>query len=196
MFKTNRKTDYPIQEIILNRWSPRAFSQEPVSDTELMTIFESARWAQSSYNNQPWRFIYTRKDSNFWPQFVDLLTPGNRVWAQNASVLLVVLSKKTFDSNGKPSRTHTFDSGAAAQNMALQGTSMGIIVHGMEGFDYHRAKTELEVPDDYQVEAMFAIGKPGDKKELPEKLQEREAPSNRKHIREFAFEGKFPQDLK
>jgi len=196
MFKTNRKAGYPIHEMILNRWSPRAFSSEPVSDTELMTIFEAARWAQSSFNNQPWRFLYARTGSANWQQFFNLLEPGNQVWTSKAQLLVVVLSKKTFDYDGRPSITHTFDTGAAAQNMALQGTYMNIVVHGMEGFDYERAKTALKIPDDYQVEAMFAIGKLGNKQDLPPKLQEREKPSDRKSLPEIVFEGAFPASTK
>lgn len=191
MFKTNRKAAYPIQEIILNRWAPRSMSEEEVSDAELMTIFEAARWAQSSYNNQPWRFIYARNGSEYWQTFLNLLVPGNFIWAQHARVLIVVLSKKTFDYDESPSRTHTFDTGAAGQNMAVQGASMNLVVHGMEGFDYDRAKQDLKVSDTYQVEAMFAVGKLGKKESLPEKLQEREKPSDRKPIKEFVFEGIF-----
>ncbi len=191
MFKTDRKSDYPIQEIFLSRWSARAFSQEPISDAELMSLFEAARWAQNSFNNQPWRFIYSRNGSASWQKFVDLLEPGNKIWAQNARVLIVVISKETFDYDGRPSITHTFDTGAAAQNMALQGASMDIILHGMEGFDYDRARTAVKVPEGYRVEAMFAVGKLGKKEDLPEKLREREKPSGRKPIKDFVFEGEL-----
>ena len=177
MFKTNRKTEFPIDPLILNRWSQRALSSKALSHEELMSLFEAARWAQNSYNNQPWRFIYARRDTPAWPTFVGLLAPGNAVWAQNGAVLIVVISKKTFDYDGRPSITHTFDTGAAAQNMALQGARMDIIVHGMEGFDYERARTELGVPEEYRVEAMFAVGKVGSKEALPEKYREREVPS-------------------
>ena len=191
MFKTNRKTEYPIQEIFTSRWSARAFSSEPVSDNELMSLFEAARWAQNSFNNQPWRFIYSRNGSESWPTFLDLLEPGNKIWAQNARVLMVVVSKKTFDYDGRPSITHTFDTGAAAQNMALQGASMEIVCHGMEGFDYDKAKQVFKIPAEYQVEAMFAVGKLGNKEELPEKIRARETPSGRKPIKDFVFENEF-----
>ena len=193
MFKTNRKSHYPIHELILNRWSPRAFSPEPVSETELMTLFDAGRWAQNSYNNQPWRFIYAHNGDAHWQKFLNLLEPGNKEWAQLAQVLIVVISKKTFDYDNRPSITHSFDTGAAAQNMALQGAYMDIVVHGMEGFDYDRARTELKIPKDYQVEAMFAVGKIGNKNELPQKLREREIPSDRKPLEEIVFVGKFPE---
>ncbi len=191
MLKTNRKTAYPVEPLILNRWSARAFSQEPISDAQLMTILDAARWAQNSFNNQPWRFIYSRNGSESWKKFLDLLEPGNKIWAQQARVLVVVISKKTFDYDGSPSVTHTFDTGAAAQNMALQAASMDIVCHGMEGFDYSKAKTVLKIPDDYKVEAMFAIGKLGNKEGLPEKLREREKPSDRKPLQDVVFEGEF-----
>jgi nitroreductase len=191
MFKTNRKTDYPVLEVILSRWSARSFSDEPVSDDELMTLFDAARWAQNSFNNQPWRYIYSRNGSPTWQKFVNLLVPGNQIWAKNAQILLLVVSKKTFDYDNSPSVTHTFDTGASAQLMSLQGASMDIVCHGMEGFDYDRARKELKVPDGYAVEAMFAIGKLGKKEDLPEKYQKSETPSNRKPIKEFIAEGEF-----
>lgn len=191
MFKTKRKSEYPIHELILNRWSPRSFSKEPVSDTELMTLFEAARWAQNSFNNQPWRFIYGRNGSAHWQKFLDLLVPGNQIWAQHARVLVLVISKKTFDYDGRPSITHTFDTGAAAQNMSLQACNMNIVCHGMEGFDYDKAKLVFQVPDEYQIEAMFAIGKLGKREDLPEKLRERETPSGRKPLKDVVFEGEF-----
>ena len=167
MLKTNRKTTYPVEPLILNRWSPRAFSDEPISDAQLMTLFDAARWAQNSFNNQPWRFAYARNGSKDWQKFSDLLEPGNAVWAKNAGVLLLVISKKTFDYDGRPSRTHTFDTGAACQNLSLQAESMDIMTHGMEGFDYDKAREVFKIPADYEVEAMFAIGRLGNKEDLP-----------------------------
>lgn len=188
MFKTNRKSQYPIHELILNRWSARAFSDEPVSEAQLMTLFDAARWAQNSFNNQPWRYWYTRKGSASWQTFLDLLAPSNQFWAQRAAVLVLVLSKKTFDYDNRPSQTHSFDAGASAQNMALQGANMDIVVHGMEGFDYDRARMVLKVPDEYEIEAMFAIGKIGKPEDLPEKLREREKPSDRKPLSDILKE--------
>jgi nitroreductase len=193
MFKTDRKPEFPVDPLILNRWSQRALSSEPLSHEELMSLFEAARWAQNSYNNQPWRFIYARRNTPAWTTLLGLLAPSNALWAQNGSVLMVIISKKTFDYDGRPSITHTFDTGAAAQNMALQGASMDIVVHGMEGFDYERARTELQVPDEFRVEAMFAVGKVGSKEALPQKYQEREVPSERRPFSEFVFEGTFPK---
>jgi nitroreductase len=167
-------------------------SGEKLAPAELMKLFEAARWAPSSGNNQPWRFVYAHRDSPHWDRLFGLLVQGNQVWCKNAGALVVVLSKDTRDFDGKPARTHSFDTGAAWCSLALQGTLSGLVVHGMEGFDYDRAKTELGVPHGYSVECMIAVGKPGNKEDLPEKLRAREEPSTRKPLPETVFEGAFP----
>jgi nitroreductase len=186
-----RKQEYYANVIFSKRWSPRAMSGEAIDTRELMRLFEAARWAPSAFNNQPWRFLYALRDSEHWDGFFSLLVDANKLWAKNAAALIVIISKESFDYNGKPSRTHSLDTGAAWQNMALQGSLMGLVVHGMQGFDYDRAKAELNVPDGFTVEAMAAIGRDGDKSDLPEELREREVPSDRKKIAEIAFEGTF-----
>ena len=187
----NRSVDHSVLPIFPQRWSPRAMSGETVTEEELNALVEAARWAPSAYNNQPWRFLYARRDTADWNLFFDLLVEPNKVWCKNAGALLVILSKTTFDFNGKPSRTHSYDAGAAWGSFALQGSANGLVVHGMQGFDYDRARTVLAVPDDYQVEAMTAVGRPGRKEDLPEDLQKREAPSDRKKVDRIAWEGKF-----
>ncbi len=187
----HRNVTYPVDKIFPNRWSPRAMSGEAITNEELFTLLEAARWAPSSYNNQPWRFIYAKRDTAAWPTLFGLMGEFNQGWTKDAAVLLVVLSKTTFDHNGQPAITHSFDTGAAWENLALQASLMGLVAHGMQGFDYDRAKSELHIPDDYQVEAMVAIGRPGKKEDLPAALQERETPSDRKPITDFAFEGIF-----
>lgn len=164
---------------------------EEISDAELMSLFEAARWAPSSYNNQPWRFIYAKRNTTYWKKFFSLMVEFNQGWAQNAAALVVVISKKTFDHNGNPSRTHSFDAGAAWENLALEGSHRGLVVHGMEGFDYDKAQKELGIPQDYCVEAMIAIGKHAPKESLPDALQEREVPSQRKPLKEIVMEGMF-----
>lgn len=191
-----RRSSYSINEFILNRWSPRAMTGQEISDEQLMTLFEAARWAPSSYNNQPWRFIYAKKNSEGWDRLYNLLASGNKIWAKNAAVLVVVLSKNNFDYNNKPSRTHSFDAGAAWQNLALQGSIEGLVVHGMEGFNYGQAKTDLNIPDDYTVEAMVAIGVYGNLENLPEELQKVDFPSDRKPLQEIIFENLFTDNVK
>jgi nitroreductase len=185
-----RKPEQDVNEIFLNRWSPRAMSGEEIGEAALFSLFEAARWAPSSNNNQPWRFLYSRRNTPYWAAFFNLLTESNQIWAKNAAVLIVVISKTTFDSN-KPARTHSYDAGAAWGSLALQGSQNGLVVHGMQGFDYDKAKDVLQIPDDYQVEAMIAVGKMGNKEELPAYLQEREFPSTRKTISAIVMEGSF-----
>ena len=188
--KKIRKTGYKIDSLFINRWSPRSMSGEGLTDDELFSLFEAARWAPSSFNNQPWRFIFARKKSDK-ERFFSLLSEGNKPWNEKAAVLVVIVSKKTFDHNNQPSRTHSFDTGAAWENLALEGARRGLVVHGMQGFDYEKAKGVLKVPDDYEIEAMASIGKRGIKEDLPEKYQEMEKPSGRKAIKEIVMEGEF-----
>lgn len=187
----SRQSSYPIQPYILNRWSPRALSGESLTDDELMSLFEAARWAPSSYNNQPWRFIYACRETPAWENLFSLLVEFNQGWAHKAAALVVVIAKTTSDFNGKPSVTHALDTGAAWENLALEGSARGLVVHGMEGFDYAAAKTKLNIPDDHVVLAMIAIGKPGRKEDLPADLQERETPSDRRPLSEIVMEGEF-----
>ena len=166
-------------------------SGEPISDEEMLTLFEAARWAPSTYNEQEWRFLYARRDTANWPMLFDLLVEGNRVWCQRAAMLCVVLAHKVFERNGKPNPVHVFDAGLAFENLALQGATMGLVVHGMQGFDFQKARTALSVPDDYAVCVMFAVGHPGNVEELPAELREGEMPSQRKPVREIIREGRF-----
>lgn len=189
--KEYRKTEHEITPLILNRWSPRAMTGEELSDKELVSLFEAARWAPSSYNNQPWRFVYAKRNTSHWDKFFGLMVEFNQMWTKNAAVLVVAISKNTFDFNGKPCRTHSFDTGAAWENLALEATRRGLVAHGMEGFDYDMAKKELGIPDDYTVEAMIAIGKRGRIEELPADMQKNEKPSSRRSLKEVVMEGKF-----
>jgi nitroreductase len=186
-----RKAEHPIESLILDRWSPRAMTGEAISTDELMRLFEAGCWAPSSFNAQQWRALYARRDTEPWPTFLGLLVEGNKTWAQHAAALVLFVSRKTFEYNGEPSITHSFDAGAAWENFALQGFHQGLVVHGMQGFDYERAKTELKIPDDFHVEAMAAVGKPGAKENLPEKLQKAESPNDRRKVRESICEGAF-----
>jgi nitroreductase len=186
-----RTADHPIEPLILRRWSPRAMSGEEISEQELMSLFEAARWAPSSFNAQQWRGLYARRDTENWDLFFNLLGEGNKSWAKNAAVLVVFVSRKNFEHNNKPSVTHSYDCGAAWENFALQGCSLGLVVHGMEGFDYDRARTDLGIPEEFHVEAMAAVGRPAPKKVLPEKLQEREKPTDRRKTKESICEGRF-----
>lgn len=186
-----RKTEYPVDDVFPDRWSPRSMKPEPLTKEELMPLLEAARWAPSSFNNQPWRFVYALRGTPQFDALLGLLVEKNRSWAKSAGALVVMVSRATFEYNNKPSRTHHFDCGSAWAYFALQGSMRGLAVHGMEGFDYERAKSELGIPEGYDVEAMCAVGHPGKKEDLPKELQAMEQPSGRKKVTEFAFEGKF-----
>lgn len=185
-----RRADFAADSMFLDRWSSRAMSGEALSEEELMALFEAARWAPSSYNNQPWRILYARRDGEHWPMFLDLLIEGNKRWARKAAVLLIFISKKTFD-NGKPSLTHSYDTGAAWASLALQASLKGYVVRGMQGFDYERARRVLRIPEDFQVEAAAAVGKPGDAADLSEDLRQRDVPSGRRPLGQTVCEGPF-----
>ncbi len=187
-----REPNYPIQRLFLERWSPRAMSGEIITTDELNTLFEAARWAPSCFNEQPWRFLYAHRDSDEWSLFFDLLVEANQIWARDAGTLIVAVSKLTFSHNSKPNASHSLDTGAAWENLALQATSMGLVTHGMAGFDYEKARIDLNIPNDFAVEMMIAIGKPGDPALLPEQLQEREYPSSRLSTSEISFHGTYP----
>jgi nitroreductase len=186
-----RHSEYPINPLILNRWSPRSMTGEEMTDEELMPLFEAARWAPSSFNGQPWRFLYAKRNTPHWKKFFDLMVPFNQSWTKNASCLVVVISKKTFEHNNKPERTHSYDTGAAWMSLALEASSRGYVAHGMEGFDYDKAKKDLHVSDDYQVEAMIALGKKAPKENLSEELQKKEVASPRRPLSEIIHEGSF-----
>jgi nitroreductase len=186
-----RTTDYDIEPIFPRRWSPRAMSGESLTREETLRLFAAARWAPSTYNEQEWRFLYALRDGQHWDRFFGLLVEQNQAWCKAAALLGCVVSHRVFERNGKPNRVHTFDAGLAYMSLALQGSAMGLVVHGMMGFDFDRARETLAVPEDYSVDAMFAVGRPGDPQELPEKLREQETPSDRKPVDAIICEGPF-----
>jgi hypothetical protein len=188
-----RQADHPIDALFLDRWSPRALSGAAISPRELMTLFEAARWAPSSYNLQPWRMLYAYRDTPSWSLFFDLLIDSNKSWAGNAAALVLFVSRKLNDMTGQPSVTHSFDTGAAWGCFALQGFSKGYVVHGMQGFDHARAQNDLGIPDDCRIEVMVAVGRPAPPETLSPKLREREVPSQRRKINDTVFEGKWPE---
>ena len=191
-----RKPDHPVERLFVDRWSPRSLTGEPIPEADLLTLFEAARWAPSSYNNQPWRLLYARRETPQWPLFFDLLMDANKAWAKDAAVLVLFVSNTKFDHNGKPSPTHSFDCGAAWENLALQATALGYVAHGMQGFDTEAAPRVLDIPADFQVEAMAALGKQGPKEKLPPEIQARENPSGRRPLAETVAEGKFTPALR
>lgn len=187
-----RESTYPIQPLILSRVSSRAFSEERLTEEELLALFEAARWAPSSYNNQPWRFVYARRGDPEWEVFFNALVDGNKAWCKNADTLVAVVSHKNFEHNNKPSRTSSFDVGAAWMALALEAHARNLVTHAMEGFDYEKLRDGLKIPESFKVEAMVAIGKLGDKTKLPEAIREREKPTPRKPLKDIVAKGHFP----
>jgi nitroreductase len=190
-----RTSDYPIDKLFLERWSPRAFTGEAIPHDVLMTILEAGRWAPSSYNSQPWRFLYALRDTADFSTFLDLLVPFNQSWAKQASALVFMVSKSTMQPAGAdkpiPSHSHSFDTGAAWAQMALQAHISGWATHSMTGVDFPRAFEVLNVPEGYRVEAAVAIGRQGDASLLPEQLAAREKPSGREPLATMVIAGGF-----
>lgn len=189
--KISRDSKYPINSAILNRWSPRSLTGEKISKKILFDVFEAARWAPSSFNNQPWRFIYAERQSKYWDALFDLLIDFNKEWAKNASVLILIISAKNFEHNGKKSRTHAFDTGASWENLAIEATTKGLVAHAMEGFDYKKARKVLKIPTNFEIHAMVALGRKDKKENLPEDLQKKEVVSDRKPLSKLLMKGQF-----
>lgn len=183
-----------VLDVIVDRWSPRSFVESAVPQADLDLILEAAGWAPSAFNLQPWRFLYAHRGDDNWERFLSLLVDFNRDWAKDASVLVFVVSdilQRKDDGTASPNHSHSFDAGAAWALAALQATAMGYHAHAMSGVKFDEAKRELEIPDDHRLEAAFVIGRQGPKERLPEALQQREQPSGRKSVGEFAWAGNF-----
>lgn len=190
-----RVAEHEIDPQFTDRWSPRAFTAEPIPDAVLMSCFEAARWAPSSYNIQPWRFVYGRRDTAAFAPILDALMPFNQAWAKEAAALVAVLAKKTWVPPGKsvaePVGSASFDTGAAWSAFALQATLSGWSTHAMGGFDRDKLRSALGIPEDVSMECVVAIGKRGDAASLPEALRPREVPSPRRPLAESIAEGRY-----
>jgi len=186
-------TEYPIHDLIQSRWSPRAYvAERPVPAELLAQLFEAARWAPSSSNEQPWSFIVGIKGTDTWNKIFDTLVSFNQAWAKNAPVLVLGLASKVFQKSGAPNRHALYDLGQAVATLLVGATSLGLVTHQMAGFDADKARAAFHVPDSYDIGAVMAIGYQADPSTLPPELQEREAgPRTRKSINTFVFEGDF-----
>ncbi len=187
------KTDHPVHDLIRERWSPRAFAQKPISAETLRSLFEAARWAPSSSNEQPWAFLVgTKDDSETHAKIVNTLVEFNQAWAKHAPVLAIAVSAMEFARNKTPNRNAFYDTGAAVAHLTTEATARGLFVHQMAGFDPQNAIELFHIPAGWQPIAVFAVGYPGDPNALPDKLRERElAPRSRKPISEFVMSGKW-----
>jgi nitroreductase len=186
-------TDFPVHDLIRHRWSPRAFSEKPVEPAILASLFEAARWAPSSSNEQPWAYLVATKDNpEDFAKMVSVLVEFNADWAKNAPVLALAVSHLKFQSNGNPNRNAFYDTGAATVLFSMEATARGLYIHQMAGFDPAKAKHVFEIPADWEPIAAFAIGYPGDTNSLSQKLQDREvAPRTRKPLTEFVMSGRW-----
>ncbi|HEY6130222.1 MAG TPA: nitroreductase family protein [Candidatus Acidoferrum sp.] len=191
--KNPAPTEYPVHEFIRERWSPRAFSEKEIAPADLRSLFEAARWAPSSSNEQPWAFIVaTRDDKENFTKALQPLVEFNANWATHAYVLGFAISELAFAKNNAPNRNAQYDTGAAMAWLTVEATARGLFVHQMAGFDPETAREVFEIPAAWDAIAAFAIGHPGDPASLPQPYRDRESsPRKRKPIREFVMTGKW-----
>ena len=185
-------TNFPVHNLIRDRWSPRAFASKSVEPAVLASLFEAARWAPSSNNEQPWAYLVaTKDDTENFAKTLRVLVEFNAAWAKEAAVLMIAVSRLNFQ-NGTPNRNAFYDTGAATALLSVEATARGLAVHQMAGFDHAKAKKVFEIPEDCEPIAAIAIGYPGDPNSLPEKLRDREvAPRTRKPLSEFVMSGRW-----
>jgi nitroreductase len=190
-------TQHPIADPLRQRWSPLAFSNQPVEPEKFRQVLEAARWAASSFNEQPWSFIVATNDSPAeFDRLLSCLAEGNQEWAKNAPVLMLSVAKLHFERNGVENRHAFHDVGAAAASMAIQATELGLFIHQMAGFDVPKAREVFHIPEGYEPVAAIALGYPGDYHTLSERLQQRElSPRSRKPLETFVFSGGWNQPL-
>jgi nitroreductase len=177
-----------VEGLILRRWSPRVYADKEVPAAELKRLFEAARWAASSSNEQPWRFLVGRRGDETYQKIFNALVEFNQAWARSAPVLVLTVAKKTFTAKGTPNRYGLHDTGAAMATLALQATADGLHTHSMAGFDNDLMRASFAIPSDYELGAVTAIGYFGDPATLPEHLQKMEvSPRQRKPLEELVF---------
>ena len=183
--------DHPIHELLANRWSPYAFADRPVSDDDLRSVFEAARWAASSYNEQPWTYILAKRTNrDEFERLVPFNQTRNQPWAKNAPVLAIGCTSRNFVRNGKPNAAAEHDLGIASASLTLEATARGLFVHQMIGILPDKVREVYKVPDGVQPLTGLAIGYAGDPNILPDGYKERDlAPCPRKALAEFVFGG-------
>jgi nitroreductase len=183
----------PIHDLIANRRSPRAFSDQPIESAKLLSLFEAARWSPSSANEQPWRFIIaTKNDSREFSALAESLMEGNRRWAQRAPVLILALAQTTYTRTGRPYRHSWYDVGQSVALLSMQATALGLAVHQMGGFDAEKIRQLLSIPEGFEPVVIFAVGYPDQAADLPEDLRKREqAPRSRKQLQTFVYTGEW-----
>jgi nitroreductase len=182
-------TDYPIHNLLAERWSPCGFAETPVSPEDLRSLFEAARWAASSYNEQPWRYIIaTRDEAEAFEQLLSCLVEANQAWARFAPVLALGIAKRMFSHNGVPNRAALHDLGAASAGLTFEAGARGLLVHQMGGIDPEKARSLYRIPEDFEVVTALAIGYAGTPSGLPDECRKRDsAPRQRRPQRELVF---------
>lgn len=197
LLMTNKTADtqYPVEDLLRERWSPLAFSEQPVETEKLRTVLEAAGWAASSYNEQPWSYIIATKDNPAeFQRLLGCLAEGNQEWAKNAPVLMLSVTKLYFERNGVENRHAFHDVGAASATLAIQAMALGLFIHQMAGFDVAKAKEVYGIPKGYEAVAAIALGYLGDPQNLSQRLQQREfALRTRKPLETFVFSGSWNQ---
>jgi nitroreductase len=193
MVEKKAQTDYPIQEFLSERWSPYAFQDRPVSEADLCSLFEAARWSASSYNEQPWNYLVaTKENPDQFQQLLSCLVEGNQLWAKDAPVLVLGIASLKFALNNAENRAAIHDLGAASSNLAVEATARGIHVHQMIGILPDKAKDIFDIPEGFEAWTALAIGYRGDPMMLPESLRQRDlTPRQRKPLDQFVFSGKW-----
>lgn len=183
--------DHPVHDEVVRRWSPYVFDDKPVAETDLRCVFEAARWAASSYNEQPWRYLVASKqEPDEYARVLSCLVEANQVWAQHAPVLALGVIALTFSRNGKPNAAAFHDLGAASTTLALEATARGLTAHQMIGIVPERARELYAIPEGFEAKTALAIGYPGDPAKADEKMRQRdEWPRTRKPLAEFVFGG-------
>lgn len=184
----SRKAEHGADPLFVNRWSSRAFADRPVAEETLLTILEAARWAPSSNNFQPWRFVVAR-DAEQLERFHPFIVPGNLEWAAQAPVLILLLS--SVEEDGKPNGAHAFDTGAAWAAIALQASLFGLNTRAIGGYDRVKARELLSIPANFELHAVIALGYPGSTELLPDKFKDRNVPSGRRPLDESIIWGGF-----
>jgi len=196
MIQKPADTEQPIEKVLAERWSGRAYDATvPVSDEQVSALSEAARWAPSCYGEAPWRYLICNKfkDESAWQKALDALSPGNQEWAKNAPLLILAASKPEFSHNDKPNRWSGYDTGSASISLCLQATAMGLVSHQMGGFDADKMRQHFTIPDDIQMWAMIAIGHPAPLDSLNEEQMERELRARaRRPLEQQFFHGQWP----
>jgi nitroreductase len=193
MSKKKALTDYPIHEFLAERWSPYAFQDRPVSQADLCSLFEAARWSASSYNEQPWSYLVaTKENPDHFQQLLSCLVEANQIWAQNAPVLALGIASLRFTRNNKENKAAIHDLGLASGNLVVEATARGICVHEMIGILPDKARDLFDIPEGFEAWTAMAIGYQGDPITLPDALKERDlSPRQRKPLDQFVFSGKW-----